>query len=163
MRDYAQVMMNQAPDDRDAKACMNQALAALSRRDFGRVELGDRLKRKGFDAETISVALDRCQDYGLLDDAKVMDHRIHALMRRGYGPAFISMDLKRKGFSEKIITEHLPQDGNLWAERAQWIRCKHFGNPLPHDSSERVRQMRYLYQRGFDRETAHRICSHSID
>ena len=89
--------------DREESQALVAALKMLSRRDYFRAELANRLGKKDFLALAIQRALDRCADMGYLDDTRLA-FRFAELRApsRGWGPVRIRMELGKRGVDEAI-------------------------------------------------------------
>jgi regulatory protein len=88
-----------APDESKA---LQKALALLTRRDHSEAELSKKLSRYGFFSETIKEVLNKCRNYGYLDDFRLARQRARALMTQGraVGPK-LREDLRRRGIPEE--------------------------------------------------------------
>ena len=84
------------------------AVRLLSRRDRSSAELTEKLQQFGFPAADIEAALDRCRDYGYLDDARYARERARSLLRsgRGVGPKVL-FDLRQRGIDETTAEQAL--------------------------------------------------------
>jgi len=128
------------------------AMNYLARREHSRLELEQKLARKEFEQTEIRAALDRLADDGLLSDARFAESFVHARRQRGSGPLKIQAELKMRGVSETTISQYLDPQESLWHELACRVRCKRFGEALPAEYEQRMRQARFLQQRGFSHE-----------
>jgi regulatory protein len=109
------------------------ATRALRHADRSRAELEERLARRGFSEDERTVALDRLEELGWLDDVRTAGLRAAALADRGYGDAYIRADLERRRLPVEAALSSL--EGEL--ERAS----RHAG-----------RGAAWLARRGFDPE-----------
>lgn len=128
------------------------AMNYLARREHSRRELEQKLTRKEYSADEISDALDRLVDDGLLSDARFAEAYVNARRQRGSGPIKIQMELKLRGVNDAIIIQYLDQQDPCWDELAHEVRCKRFTEALPDEYQQRMRQARFLQQRGFTHE-----------
>jgi regulatory protein len=134
------------------------ALKMLSRRDYFRVELEDRLARKGHQPEEIERALDRCSDLNLVNDARLAERFVEFRSAdRGWGPRRLVAELRRRGVADELAEEasRLAPD-QLQAALETAIRRTELRAPrrwwrLP---ERRARMVSSLIQRGFEAETA---------
>jgi len=94
---------SQKPVDREVSRALTAALKMLARRDYFRAELGARLLKKEFHPEVVEETLDRCCDFGYLDDLKLA-LRFAELRApsRGWGPARMRAELGKRGVEEAI-------------------------------------------------------------
>ncbi len=135
-----------------ARSLRESAMNYLARREHSRQELEQKLAQKEYSADDISDALDRLVDDGLLSDVRFAEAYVNARRQRGSGPLKIQMELTSRGVSDTIIKQFLDQQAASWYELAQEVRCKRFGEGLPSEYEQRMRQARFLQQRGFTYE-----------
>ena len=134
------------------------ALKMLSRRDYFRVELEDRLARKGYQTEEIERAMDRCSHLNLVNDARLAERFVDFRSAdRGWGPRRLVAELRRRGVAGELAEEasRLAPD-QLQAALETAIRRTELRAPrrwwrLP---ERRARMVSSLIQRGFEAETA---------
>jgi len=125
-----------------------RALRCLARREHSRLELQRKLVPHAEEPDDIRSLLDDFEKRGWLSEKRLVEQTVHT--RRGrYGVVRILRDLRGKGVSEEAISQTLPQimESELEAARAVWR--KKFGT-LPHNASERGKQIRFMQGRGFD-------------
>ena len=128
------------------------AMNYLARREHSRRELEQKLAQKDFSSAEIKGALDRLIEDGLLSDARFAESYVNARRQRGSGPLKIQAELKMRGVNDEIVARYLePQDAS-WRELAEEARRKRFGEVLPDEYAQRMRQARFLQQRGFTHE-----------
>lgn len=130
----------------------HSALNLLTRRDHSRMELQQKLGRKNYTTEDIEPVLDRLSSAGLLDDQRFAESYLRYRRSRGFGPMRIRMELQTKGITESMIAEVIQMTDNAWFTDVRNVWQKQFKGRLPADNSERARQMRFLYNRGFTQE-----------
>lgn len=145
-----------------AKQVLRRALAALARREYGRVELERKLQRDLRSAEQSSdvlQVLDRLQAKGLLSDERMAQSFVRTRAAR-YGRLRIEQELLRRGLERSTIAEALaPAPNEFTVALALWRRK--FGQ-VPSTAQERARQGRYLAARGFDSSIVARILSGAV-
>jgi regulatory protein len=146
-----------------AKQVLRRALAALARREYGRVELERKLQRDLHPSEhasDVSQVLDRLQAKGLLSDQRMAQSFVRTRAAR-YGRLRIEQELLRRGLERSTVAEALtPAPDELSVALALWRRK--FGR-VPTTAQERARQGRYLAARGFDASIVARIVSGAIE
>jgi SOS response regulatory protein OraA/RecX len=86
---------------------LEQAAAALARRDHSAAGLTAYLAERGVDPDEAAEAVERLRQAGYLDDARVATLRAETLAARGYGDAAIRADLARRGLAEDEIAAGL--------------------------------------------------------
>jgi len=135
-----------------ASSIRESAMNYLARREHSRCELEKKLAQKEFAASEISAALDRLIDDGLLSDSRFAEAYVNARRQRGSGPIKIQAELKLRGVDDEIVSQYLDQQDLVWYELVHEVRSKRFGEVLPSEYAQRMRQARFLQQRGFTYE-----------
>ncbi|WP_148862385.1 regulatory protein RecX [Marinobacter fonticola] len=132
------------------------ALKLLARREHSRQELRLKLMQRKLTPEVIDPVLDDYESEGWLDDARFADVYARQRMDMGYGPLRIESELQQRGvFRRPDCLAGVSE--SQWAEKAIQARRRRFGlsgEPLVWD--ERMRQARFLAQRGYTGEQAER-------
>ncbi len=122
----------------------HRALDYLSRREHSNLELSHKLKRKGFEHNTIDSVLIQLRTDNLQSDERFMDSYVRMRTHKGFGPLRIQQELRERG-----INIDLERNDEGWNARAHQARTKRFGQEIPEDQRERAKQMRFLQSRGF--------------
>ncbi len=79
------------------------ALRILTRRDYSRGELRNKLIDKGYAAERVEETLRRCLELGYLNDQRFATNRATSLMRQGRAVGYrVLQDLRQRGISEDL-------------------------------------------------------------
>lgn len=125
------------------------ALGLLSRREHTAQELHRKLRARGYSPDDIDALLQTLQSERLLSDRRFAEEHARQRAERGYGPLRIAAELRERGVGEAEADEALGALHGEWAERAERQRVKKFGAPRPSEYRERMRQARFLAQRGF--------------
>ena len=139
------------------RTARNVALDLLSRREHSRVELANKLRQREFDAEEIASVLDRLQQEGLQSDQRFCENFIYFRAKKGRGPARIRHELSQKGVSEALVDEQMEMLALDWQDIMQNERSKKFGAEIPADYKEKMKQARFLQNRGFSAEAVMRL------
>jgi regulatory protein len=119
------------------------ALRALAAHDRTAAELDARLERRGLPAEEREEALERLEQLGYIDDARVARDRAAQLADRGSGNALIRHDLEGRGIAAEAIEDALRA---LEPERVRAAR-------VVATRGRSARTARYLASRGFGEDT----------
>ena len=126
----------------------------LTGRDYSPAKLRQRLLEKGFDPDCLDTALQRCLEFGYLDDARYALNRATSLMAQGraVGPRILA-DLRRHGISEELACQALDQ-ARAACNEGEMLRLlleRRFPsfdyNSAP--TKERRRVVHFLQRRGF--------------
>jgi regulatory protein len=136
-------------DPASAEAARDRAIGLLSRRDYPRRALKERLADSGFADEAAELAVAALEDERLVNDARYVEAAVAGRAARGQGPIRIALELRRQGVSAALVAEAVDARAPEWAERARDLRRRRFGAGPPKDAAERARQIRFLLQRGF--------------
>ena len=82
-----------------------------------------------------------------------MHHRIS----RGYGPTRIRQELQERGITNELVETTFEIMDEDWIENLKAVREKKFGEALPNDYKEKMKQSRFLQYRGFTSEQINRL------
>ncbi len=139
----------QTPED-PVRLVRAQAMSALARREYARVELRRRLLQKCADVEVVDTVLHELQERGLQCDHRFAASFLRYRAGKGYGPIRIRQELAQRGAGVEVVEQAFQGCGIDWRERAEEVRQRKFRGPLPETFQERARQFRFLSYRGFD-------------
>ena len=130
------------------------ALRLLTRRDYSRSDLRQRLRDKGFEQDLIEAALQRCLELGYLDDQRYAPNRATSLMCQGRAVGRrVLFDLRKHGIDEEVANRALEQAREVCNEAsllASLLEKRFPGfsyNAAP--DKERRRVVHFLQRRGF--------------
>ena len=132
----------------------------LGEPDLGDSELGDpdSIDAEFSEVETsgrISAALDALAFSGLLSDERTAASVLRSQGQR-YGVLRLKHTLQAKGLSADLVADTVESARETELHRAQAVWAKRFG-ATAQSPEDRVRQMRFLAQRGFDADTVARV------
>jgi len=136
----------------DLEKARASALASLSLREHSILELREKLKRKGYELESIDVVIHECIDSNYLNDMRYAEIYWRQRSSKGYGPQRIQAELKQKGVSSSDINKSSVQPDLDFVEVIQRIYKKKFEDRPVVDFKDKLKRQNYLYQRGFDRD-----------
>lgn len=143
--------------DADAATVYARALALLGRREHAPSELRRKLVAAGLPNAHIDLALNRLAEDGALSAERYADAVARTRLRQGHGPRRIQAELRQQGIDSEAITEAVQQLDADWLRQATSARRRRFGDALPTATAERVRQTRYLLQRGFTSDIVRQV------
>jgi regulatory protein len=126
-----------------------KALDLLARREHSRLELGRKLKTRGFNENEIEAVLDGLKNSGLQSDERFVESYITSRKNKGYGLVRIRQELKERGVASELIEDYLFKDDEQWIFLAQKVKLKRFGSKQPSDFKEKAKQSVFLQYRGF--------------
>lgn len=131
------------------------ALQLLSRREYSRAEIAQKLKQKAVDTADIEACLDTLEEQGLQSDVRFAESFIRSRIMRGQGVIRIKGELRQRGISQEIVAETLAtveeNEGVDWFELASDTLSRRFSSP-GESLKERAKRERFLASRGFDFE-----------
>lgn len=123
----------------------------LARREHGRAELEQKLRRKGVvDAASLDRVLDQLESDGLLSEQRFLDAYIRSRINAGFGPLKISAELRQKNIADCAARLALEGYHDCWQDVMLAARHKKFGHQgSVKDRESLARQFRFLLYRGF--------------
>ncbi len=130
----------------------HHAVRLLVNREHSYYELHLKLVQKGHDADSVSTALDELVTRGKLSDERFTEMFIKSRVNRGSGPNKIMAELLQKDVNDSIIFEGLKACQVNWMKLAEQARQKKFGDVIPDDYDEKMRQARFLQNKGYSAE-----------
>jgi regulatory protein len=139
------------------RSVRNTAMDLLSRREHSRKQLFDKLAQRGFDEQEIVSALAQLESENLLNDKRFAESYLNYRIQKGFGPLRIRHELGDKGIAPELIEIEMEKCADLWGELIQQQREKKFGALIPQDYKEKMKQARFLQNRGFSAESVMRI------
>ena len=129
----------------------------LCRREHSVYELTRKLKQRGFENEQINEAIETLQRDNLQSDSRFVESAVNHRINSGFGPVKIRYELRQKGASDSIVDDYLSGLEVDWDSRMAGVRIKKFGNSIPVEYKEKMKQARFLQNRGFSPESVMRL------
>ena len=129
-----------------------KALGLLARREHSRFELQNKLLLRGYDLQDIASLLDELETANLLSDDRYIGCYIRSRCARGFGPLKICASLQKQGIATNRVRTNEAWLEIEWQEMAILLRQQRFGDSLPQKKADRLKQSRFLEQRGFTSE-----------
>lgn len=155
----------------------------LSRREYGRAELKQKLLDKEQDPEQIEALLDEFRDKGYQSDYRTTLMLIRENIRKGRGRGRIKQAFYQKKMpmpsnvdelidmaqaESEAFSEFVDDDEDSLVEGVDWLklavtaRTKKYGDALPTDQKQKARQLRFLQYRGFKSEVCFAALNHTL-
>jgi regulatory protein len=131
------------------QALKNKAIYLLARREHARQELHRKLLQKGFTANVIHEVLDELENENLLNEERYITSFIRSRRSKGFGPLKICAELREHGIDRHRWQSNEEWQEELWQNSAILLCAKRFGFDTEKNREQRMRQTRYLEQRGF--------------
>ncbi|MCP1727467.1 regulatory protein [Natronospira proteinivora] len=142
--------MSDADENADSESKAREfAVRLLSRREYARQELAQRLRRKGYGRDTIDGVLDRLEELDYLNEDRFVEHFVRTRVDRGQGPMKIRAELMQRGVDGGLIDRAIATADCDFGQLAAAARQRRFGDERPDSLEEKARQARFLAQRGF--------------
>jgi regulatory protein len=132
----------------------NAALRLLKTRERSEKELASRLQRKGFEAEVIVATVDRCREYGYIDDARFARCKARQLLTSGRAVGGrLRRELQLAGVGEELAEQTLTALKEDFSEETllSGLLERRFSsfNYGQADDREKRRVVNYFLRRGF--------------
>jgi regulatory protein len=141
------------PGEADLATVRRVGMGLLARREHSQLELRRKLTDRELPEGLIEEALEGLASEGLQSDERYTEAFVYSRIQRGQGPMKIRQELRSRGISDELVAEHLgSQDRETWLERAERVRRQRFGAARPADWASKVKQAKFLQQRGFAME-----------
>lgn len=147
-------LLSTAEEDRfsSAQEARKKAMDFLARREYGQIELINKLANKGYIRQVAEQAILKLTEEGLQSDKRFAENFARSRVSQGKGPVRIRLDLGQRGIESAGIELAIEVAGADWHELAREVRLKKFGHTKPADFSEKAKQMRFLQYRGFEQD-----------
>ena len=130
------------------------AMDCLARREYGYIELKEKLLSKYSEAIVDQVLCDLRQET-LQSDRRYAQVFVKSGIQKGNGFIKLQLQLQKRGIQEECI--NIALSGVDWVEIAQEVRQKKYGEILPETTLEKIKQARYLQQKGHDEALIHEL------
>jgi len=132
------------------------ALKLLAAREHSRLELGRKLRARGFADDAVDAVLARLTASGALDESRLAELYVAERVRKGFGPLRIRAELAEKGLPDALIDPRLNDRAGEWPQLLAAAHDRRFGSCVSSDPSDYARRGRFLEQRGFPAEMIRR-------
>jgi regulatory protein len=144
-------------DNEDTKERASLRLSAmnmLAMREHSRFELAQKLGKKSEDKVLIADVLNKLESDNLLDDRRFAQMFVRSKANSGFGPYKIEQELQAKGISQTVVANTLVELEIDWFKNAHQLYLKRIARVTTIDVKEKLKQSRYLQNRGFSSEIA---------
>jgi len=137
------------------------AFALLTRRDYSKAELIEKLARYAQNLEEVNQLVEELSEQNYQSDQRVAEQMLASQIRKGKGPKRIKQALKTKQLESDLIAEDLHEID--WAEQAYQLKVKKFGEDVEKDPKLKAKQIRFLQYRGFDLDVIMKAIQRRMD
>ena len=156
----------------------------LSRREYGRAELKQKLLDKEQDPDSIDTLLDEFAQKGYQSDYRTTLMLIRESIRKGRGRGHIRQEFYKKNIDmpsniDELIdmanteseefSEFVDEDEDSLVEGVDWLklavtaRTKKYGDHIPTEQKEKAKQLRFLQYRGFNGDVCFQALNYTLD
>ncbi|MGP9544241.1 regulatory protein RecX [Psychrobacter sp. AOP7-B1-25] len=156
----------------------------LSRREYGKAELKQKLIDKEQDPEKIDTLLDEFEEKGYQSDYRTTLMLIRENIRKGRGRGRIKQEFYRKkivmpGNIDELIdmanaesdefSEFVDDDADNLVDGVDWLklaviaRTKKYGDEIPVEQKEKAKQLRFLQYRGFNTDICFAALNYTLE
>ena len=146
------------------RSLLSQGVAFLSRREYSRRQLRERLLERidgqSQTADDVDRALDTLESKGYLSDERFAQALCRTRAKR-YGNARLTIELRQAGVAPEIARKALQEQSDEY-DRALDAWRKRF-RTAPDSDKERARQVRFLGARGFPYDVIRRVLDAAPD
>ena len=139
------------------QSARNKAMDLLARREHSEQELRYKLRSRDFDEDAIEIAIEGLKADRLLSDERFTEAYVNQRFDAGYGPLKIRYELQQKGVDSALVDACMTPLADEWRQSMLRERVRKFGADLPEDYRERMKQARFLQNRGFSPESVMRL------
>jgi regulatory protein len=129
----------------------------LARREHSADELRQKLEKREFDGDEIALALEVLQQNNLQSDTRFTESYVNHRINAGLGPVKIVYELRQRGVDSVLIDKHMSTLLKDWDKLLERQRIKKYGQEIPTDYAEKMKQARFLQNRGFSPESVMRL------
>jgi regulatory protein len=129
----------------------------LARREHSAQELGRKLKARTDKMDDVEAVLQQLQQEGLQSDERFTEAYVHHRVNAGVGPLKIRYELRQKGIDDTLADTCLEPLGDEWDAMMRAQRERKYGLAIPDDYGARMKQARFLQNRGFSPESVMRL------
>lgn len=156
----------------------------LSRREYGRAELKQKLVDKEQDPDSIDTLLDEFAQKGYQSDYRTTLMLIRESIRKGRGRGRIRQEFYKKNIDmpsniDELIdmanteseefSEFVDEDEDSLVEGVDWLklavtaRTKKYGDHIPTEQKEKAKQLRFLQYRGFNGDVCFQALNYTLE
>ena len=133
------------------------AVDLLARREHSRVELENKLLKKGFDESMVALAMDKLIENDLQSDDRYLEDFVRSRLLKGHGPVKIIQELGQRGIPEGKISAYLQTQEIDWLEQAKSTYLKKYRGNSAIDMQEKAKRVRFMQSRGFPGDIIFRL------
>jgi regulatory protein len=129
----------------------------LARREHSRQELRQKMEARADEEDDVEAVLQQLVDESLQSDERFTEAYVHHRVNAGVGPFKIRHELRQKGIDDALAGACLEPLEDEWDDMMRQQRVRKFGDTIPGDYAARMKQARFLQNRGFSPEAVMRL------
>ena len=140
-----------------------KALQLLARREHTRIELAEKLRRKGFKEDSVTETLDALVNENLVSHRRFIEDYLTSRVHKGYGPNRIRLELLQKGLAKEEVDRGFANAGIDWIDRARHCYRRKYRDTEAEDVAQRMKRRQYLYRRGYPEDVIRCVMADTTD
>ena len=133
------------------------AMDFLARREHSAHELRQKLEARAGEDDDVEDVIRQLQEERLQSDERFVEAYVHHRYNAGVGPLKIRYELRQKGVAEALVDIQLECYDGEWDAMMREQRARKYGETIPVDYAARMKQARFLQNRGFSPESVMRL------
>ena len=134
-----------------------KAMDLLTRREHSEQELRQKLKSREYEVDAIDQALQGLKNDRLQSDERFTEAYVNHRFNAGVGPLKIRYELRQRGIADLLADEFLELLSDRWDQLMVQQRVRKYGEAIPAGYAERMKQARFLQNKGFSPESVMRL------
>ncbi|KZN32619.1 regulatory protein RecX [Pseudoalteromonas luteoviolacea] len=137
-------------EDKDKQKIKNYAIWLLSRQEYSRKLLSDKILLKGASTTYAEELIEWLSELGYIDDARHCESFLNRQLAKGLGEKRVLMEATKKGVERTLLLQTIEEKEIDWYAIAQQTYDKKYGYANKDlDYQERSKRVRYMMYRGF--------------
>lgn len=143
--------------DEKIMAAYEQALRYLEPRFLSKLELANKLKRKGYDNDVIDEVIEKLIALNYVNDERLASQVLARFMKEAkYGKRYIYYKMEKRGLEPSVDIENYDE-----LSAAKKFLLRYF--PIEKGPYDKAKVMRKLYNRGFGTEIIYSVYNEIYD
>ena len=144
-------------DNADVVEIRKKAMDLLARREHSAQELRRKLQAREYAVDSVDWVLRQLQQDHLQSDTRFVESYVNHRVNAGIGPMKIRYELQQKGIDDALADEYIEPLAECWDSMMAEQRERKYGHLLPADHKARMKQARFLQNKGFSPESVMRL------
>lgn len=161
MRYTPRTQQTQKPPELTGTRLRSYAFALLTRKEYGKAELIEKLKQYAKDPNEVITLVEELSERSYQSDQRVAEMVLSSQIRKGKGPNRVKQTLKQKQLETDLIADEI--ENIDWLQQAIELKIKKFGTDVATDPKIKAKQIRFLQYRGFDMDVIMKAISRTTE